>query len=176
MTGLVITTYNRPKYLKQCFESLLVVNGLSEVKIVVVDDCSKDAETLLLISDFCSKTNSESIVLPQNKGVSNALTVGFNYLVKNGCDKLMNLDADAIVSENFIRELTTLHDKVGGIVTGFNTLTKSNRGIPRHPVLRNFGNYCQKKSIGGINMMFTTQLYVTELRNLMMHLFAKDLP
>jgi len=163
--GLVITVYNRPQYLKQCLDSLLSANINAE--IVIVDDCSTDEEVQPLIKSFKAKTKCHVLKTPNNSGVSKALLMGFDYLVELGCTRLMNLDADAIVAKNFFQEVESLHQRLGGIVTGFNTLSTARNRRVRHPILRSYGTYCQKKSIGGINMVFSTELYLTVIKQIL---------
>ena len=165
MIGLVITTYNRPEYLRQCFDSLSKCKH--DVHIVIVDDCSKDIETVKLIKDFAKKHNAKTIFKQQNKGIADSLTIGFDYLVSIGCTKLMNLDGDAIVARNFFEKVIDLHNQLGCIVTGFNTLSKSRNNRIRHPILRKYKEYCKKQSIGGINMVFSAELYRKNIREIL---------
>lgn len=157
MIGLVVTVYNRPQYLERCLQSLDAAD-LSMVKVVFVDDASTDPKVSELLS------GRRVIRSNKNKGVALSLRDGFDYLIANGFTKLMNLDADAVVSRNFVSVLNDLHETHGGIVTGFNTLTCSERGNIRHPIVKQMDGYCIKKSIGGINMMFNAQVYANIVR------------
>jgi glycosyltransferase involved in cell wall biosynthesis len=49
--GLLITTFNRPEYLRQTLESLKRAD-LHNAQIFIVDDCSRDNETLRLINSY----------------------------------------------------------------------------------------------------------------------------
>jgi len=49
--GLVITTYNRPRYLQRTLEALQR-SQLPETLLFIVDDGSDDLETLKMIKDF----------------------------------------------------------------------------------------------------------------------------
>ena len=113
MTGLVITTFDRPQYLKLCFESLLRADLSKIDRIVIVDDKSTDEETLKLINSFSvnSPVNVGMRLKPENKSIKDSLLIGFQDLLEHGCDTLINLDGDAIVRNDFVDVLLALHQK-----------------------------------------------------------------
>jgi len=165
-TGLLITTFNRPEYLSECLDSVrnIVQFEGDELLVLIVDDCSTDPETLSLIADFqMPYAEVRKMRLPQNKGISHALRIGFNYLFASGCQNVINLDADAIVKPEFIEVLTRLKSLYPNrIISGFNTQSVDPKtGLVRHKTVSKFGDHCLKKSIGGINILIGEKQYKT---------------
>ena len=83
--GIVIPTYNRPEYLKECLDSLKMADIPACTKIVIVDDCSTDTKVHELIDNFnypdCEKIFFQS---SENKSLNNSLLVGFGYCFEAG--------------------------------------------------------------------------------------------
>ena len=151
--GICLTTFNRPEYLRKTLESLSRAD-LHNAVLIVVDDCSRDKETLRLLASYKVIRNE------RNLSIRYSLKIGFDYLIKQGCTVLVNIDSDAIVRADFLTKLIELYGKFpDNIISGFNTLTKSRTGIVRHPVISTGDGYVVKNSIGGINMMFSVNTY-----------------
>ena len=153
-TAIVIPIYNRPEYVKRCFESLDKLTVKPDI-FVLVDDCS-DSETAAIISDFQSKDVDSRTVATQvkNKGVREALLFGIETAFKTlSADLIINLDSDAIVKPNFIERLVGLHRSNNNIITGFNCETKAN------PATNTYHNYVYKNFGNGINMCFNKSQY-----------------
>lgn len=153
--GLLITTYNRPQYLKQCLESIERAD-LSEVEtIVIIDDASTDPATHELIDDFELKgVQVIKVFAKQNRSIKGSLLYGCDLLFKDH-DLVMNLDGDAIVRHDFVQVLITLKFKFpGNLVCGFNTTVKN-----RNPILEEQETYFKKKYASGINMLFNKDQY-----------------
>ena len=161
--GLVITTYNRPQYLKLCFESLLMADLSKIDRIVIVDDNSTDAYVLPLINNFTVKVqcNTGLHLKTENKSIKDSLLTGFQDLIDHGCDTLINLDGDAIVRNDFVDVLLALHGRYpAGICTGFNCNTLNKDGSVRHKHLWKEGGVIFRASVGGINMCFHRDQYL----------------
>jgi glycosyltransferase involved in cell wall biosynthesis len=151
--GLLITTFNRPEYLRQTLESLKRAD-LHGAQILIVDDCSRDNETLRLINPYKKIRNHKNLTIRYS------VQIGFDYLIKQGCDTLINLDSDAIVRCDFLTRLLELYKQFPDrIISGFNTLSKSRTGIVRHPVIKQGSGFVEKASIGGINMLMSVNTY-----------------
>lgn len=160
--GLLITTFNRPEYLTHCLESVSKIEFDSDLTVLVIDDNSSDSKTLELIDQFQSdKFEIRKMYLPKNKGIANALRIGFNYLFASGCELVTNLDGDAIVKPEFLSVLTALKSRFPDcIVSGFNTQSADPKtGIIRHQTIGQFQDYCLKQTVGGINMMISDVQY-----------------
>lgn len=158
--GILITTYNRPAYLRECLDSLKRAD-LSGCVVNIIDDASTDAETIRLItsSGYGYMHNA------QNKGIKNSLLQGCDILFNNGFDIVMNLDGDAIVRNDFVQRILEIHAQFpNDIVTGFNCLTKNRDGSERHKVIETGNRYNVKRSVGGINMCFNKEVYEKHIR------------
>lgn len=163
--GLLITTYNRPEYLRQCLASVKNAD-LSQVScVLVVDDCSTDKETIRLINDFeLDGVELIKAFSKENRSIKGSLLFGLDLLF-NSCSLVTNLDGDAIVTRNFIDVLLKLDDKFPDCIkTGFCCYTKNKNGSERHLVLETGDTYTKRKSVGGINMMFDKIRYEKYVR------------
>lgn len=169
--GLVVTTYNRPYYLRRCIQSLQR-SILNKVIILIVDDGSNDKETLECIHSF--KILNVPVLKAfriQKDGcrMFDNLCYGWDLLLKKfKCNYLCNLDADAIVKKHWLSELMTLHQrekpKQGPlIVTGFNATS--------HPISKHMKHYYIKKSVGGINLFFDQEIYLEIVRPLLKSIY-----
>jgi len=155
--GLIIPVFNRPLYLEKCFDSLLKAD-ISGVEICIVDDHSHNTKTEQLVRDFPA---SCKIYLSENKGVSNALLIGMEYLWVAGCNIAMNLDSDCVVKPDFVRKITDLKTLFPNqIVSGFNsTIRNQKSGRERYPAIETFFTYLLKSNLGGCNFCVNKLLY-----------------
>lgn len=151
--ALLICTYNRPEYLRECLWSLERAD-LSRVDTIwVVDDCSTNTETISLIKGFkCDHV----MTAPTNNGIKKSLINGYESLFFE-YEIIINLDSDAIVRPDFVNQL--LDNYVGGILTGFHSVTKNANGTDRHKILREEAGLYVKQSVGGINMCINKEAY-----------------
>ncbi len=182
--GITLSTFNRPAYLKECLDSLRRADIPTGTEIVIVDDCSTDAEASRLINE----SNHTVIRKSANKGIKDSLLIGINHLAHLGCNVFMNLDSDAVVRNDFIEKILEVHCLfLHDIVTGFNCLTKNRDGSDRHKIIEegsvseattaNFGplsvytgesvnkiKYNRKRSVGGLNMCFGFGAYEKHIK------------
>lgn len=149
--GLIITSFNRPEYLRECLDSVKRANVPAD-NILIVDDGSNDAETQKLIFEFAGGR----IIKLQRNGIKNSLGMGYDYWFnKKNIDLVINLDADGIVSNNFIERLLDLKKRFpDNIVSGFNTTVKN-----RNPIIEEHEDYFLKKYASGINICINKQEY-----------------
>lgn len=159
--GILICSYNRPQYLRQCLESIERAD-LSQVEtIVIIDDASTDPKTHALIDEFEVKGVQVIKVFSKiNRSIKGSLLYGFDLLFKDH-DVVTNLDGDAIVANNFIEVLLKLHNTFQGdcIVSGFNTTVKN-----RNPILTEMKTYFLKKYVSGINILVNKNIYEKYVR------------
>lgn len=159
--GILICTYNRPEYLRECLESLQRTRLPSGTAIYIVDDASTNPETKRLIHDF----SIPDIVIgkffkKENRSIKDSLLFGCDLLWNGKVDLITNLDSDAVVSNNFLETLLDLKIRFPEhLITGFNCLTRNNDGSERHKVLMEGDGFNLKKSVGGLNMMFDEHQY-----------------
>ena len=158
--GLLICTYNRLEYLKQCFDSLSKAN-LSQINhIAIADDCSDDKETINLIDNFAINNNATILWGTENKGIKNSLYNGYEFLFDEmKCNYVVNLDGDAIVKKNFIEVLLTLKERYNEkIVSGFNS------NNPTHKIIKKYKDCILKERAGGINWFIDKFEYITIIK------------
>src|ERR1700739_1204301 len=146
--ALLICTFNRPEYLKQCLESLNHADLSKLSEILIIDDASTDQETLQLIRN----SGYEAIISFENKGIKHSLLTGYSLLFGKGNDLVINLDSDAIVRRDFVNRLIEVY-KPGYLLTGFHCITKNTDGSDRHKILRTEKDHYFKQSVGGINLV-----------------------
>lgn len=157
--GLVIPIYNRPQYVRRCFDSLRKLNTRPDV-VVLVDDYSTDLEIDELILAFVKE--QEGIMMMRNdtnSGVRHSLRVGIEAAFAAKCGLVINLDSDAIVKPDFIKRLTSMHLVLGSqmIVTGFNN--------PKEPVVKGEHHVATFKAhANGINMCFNEDQYKKHIK------------
>lgn len=155
-TILAIPIHNRPEYLEKCFASLKQAN-LDGVLICLVDDFSTDRKTIQLFESFfidgvpiIKHRNSK------NEKVTGSLLKAIELTAHVQYEYFINTDSDAIVKPDFIQKLIITKAKYPfHFVTGFNSRTRNRDGSERHIVLHEEEDFCLKKSVGGINMIFS---------------------
>lgn len=157
MNGLIIACYNRPQYLRQCLESIKACEIPEDTAIILIDDCSTDAEAVSLFESFYLPDIQVIKMRNQkNSRIAFSLKKAYNRLFTMGCEIVTNLDNDAIVKPEFLKKIfafTKQHPRE--IVTAFNSMTKNANGTDRHHVIEKYDGYVTKKSVGGINMACT---------------------
>ena len=155
--ALIITTYNRPDYLKKCFDSILRSDIPKGATILISDDCSDDKETLNLIHDFkLGKCQVVKLFHDEKQKIYGSLKLAIDYAIKVfKADTFINLDSDAVIRNDYFTRILELHSKFShAIVTGFHCQTKNADGSERHNIIDVYDTFCTKKSVGGINMVF----------------------
>jgi len=164
--GIIVTTYNRPKYLKQCLESLQRAELPEGTFIVIVDDASTDAEVDNVIAVFCAKNKWYRFKKFKNEGIKKLIRDGIgvfqekDYPHKFKFDLIINLDGDAIVRNDFATELIKLHERFPNqLITGFECTNKNPDGSPRHKTIGEGQGFKIRQTVGGINLCFTPKMY-----------------
>ena len=158
--GLLICSYNRPKYLRQCLESVKRADLPDNTIILIVDDNSDNQETKELLSQF-RPYQAILVVLYRKdarRGIADSIKIGSEYLFSNGAEVVINIDSDAVVRNDFISVLLRLHKGwPDRIITGFNCKTKNKDGSERHRILEQGVGFNMKRTVGGINMLFSKE-------------------
>lgn len=160
MIALIITTFNRPEYLSQCFDSLKKVDFPDNCFIIIVDDKSTDPRTLQLIESFdIPGVQIHKYFKPQNRGIQDSLITGYT-MAYNQAEYFINLDSDAIVKPDFVKRLIELkNEHPGNIVSGFNSRNTAQNGTLRNPIISEHSGYTVKKYANGINMCINKKDY-----------------
>ncbi len=134
---LLICSYNRPEYLKRCLASVKRA-GITDV--LIFDDCSTDKETDEIVWESGFMFFRSHI----RKGICNSLLIGISQAFDNGADIVVNLDADAIIRNDFLERMMELHYAfTDDIITGFHSTTKNKDGSERHKITEQL-NYITK--------------------------------
>lgn len=151
--GIVITVYNRPEYLRQTLESLRESYLLPETLICLVNDASTDDETNKIFKEFeIEGIETKKINHSKNKGIAGSLKIGFDYLYMQGCDPLVNLDSDVLLKKEWLSVLIKSHREFpDSIISGFNA--------DNHKIISRNNGYFIKDTIGGVNMLFSRDVY-----------------
>lgn len=153
--SLLICTFNRPVYLKQCLDSLLRADLSPLEAIYIIDDHSSDKEAIRLIQEFdIDGVEVIKIWKGKNKGIKDSLAIGY-LLAFEHSDIVINLDGDGIIRKDFVAVLLGLKEKFPhNIVSGFNTTVKN-----RNPIIEEHPTYFKKKYASGINMVINRDEY-----------------
>lgn len=153
--SLIVCTYNRPIYLRQCFDSLLRSDLSTISKLYIIDDHSTDPETNNLINNFhVEGLDVVKIRKGKNQGIKNSLAIGY-LLAFEHSNLVVNLDGDAVVKKSWLNTLIELKNKFPeNIVCGFNTMVKN-----RNPILEEHDDFYKKKYASGINMVLNKDQY-----------------
>lgn len=130
--SVVIVNYNVKHYLEQCLHSVFASQGVGEMEVFVVDNCSSDGSIPYLRERF-----------PQVHYVENAENVGFaranNAAISQACGRyVLLLNPDTIVTSHTFADCIALLDarsEVGGLGTYMlrtdgSFALESRRGLP----------------------------------------------
>lgn len=159
--GVFITSYNRPEYLLQCLHSIdRSITGMND--IFIFDDCSTNDKVFEIISRF---NISNLFKNNDNKGINKQIKNGFETLFGFGYDIVMNIDSDAIVSQNYLNRLIKLKQQHKGyIISGYNSIKKNKNGELENKIIFKGNDYLIKKSCNGINMVANRLEYETIIK------------
>ena len=114
-TSVIITNYNREKFLGRCLRSCLKQSlPKNRYEIIVVDDASTD-NSKIVIDSF--KDEIVSVFLKKNLGVAGASNEGIKKALGNF---IIRVDADDYISENtllFLTEILLNNPDIGFVYT-----------------------------------------------------------
>lgn len=155
-TGIVIPFFDRREHVIKCLDSLKssqIPEGLTFY--FILDYGSKQVDDLFDNADLaCPIIRYRA---QKHLNINGCLKVGWDYLFENGFDLIGNLDSDALVSPDWFYRIVDLHRRFPDhVITGFNT--------DSHRSFSDGDGYLLKKSIGGINTLFSRDLYQTSVR------------
>ena len=111
---IIIPLYNKEKYFKRCFNSV-VKQSYGNIECVIVDDCSTDGSLDLaeyLINSYTGNINFFLLKHRENGGLSVARNTGID---NSTGDYLFFLDADDEITEICIFSLVYLANKYHGV-------------------------------------------------------------
>lgn len=149
--GIVIPAFARPMYLSDTIHWIDISNVPEDVHVVVVNDGCRDEYFLSVFNDLkTTRVKLTKIIRKYRGGVWEALREGLDLLKK--AKILIILDCDVMLKAEWLQKLISLHMKFRDtIVSGFNANS--------HPVLEIADDYYVKSTIGGLNMVFSQEIY-----------------
>ncbi len=114
---IVLVNYNGYQDTVECVESLKKIS-YGNYRIVIVENASKDAETLR--NDSFLNENAVILYAEENGGFSEGNNIGIRYAIDHDADYVLLLNNDTVVTESFLDALveTAESDPSVGIVTG----------------------------------------------------------
>ena len=153
MIGLVIPIYNRHECLEISLESLRKSVLPGNMTIVLINDASMNRMTNKLFSTFnIVDVNIIKITNRKRLNVWGTLRKGFDYIYKENCDIMINLDSDMLVNPDWLERIIKLYAQFPeNIISGYNCRI--------HGGIEKFENYRFKDSTGGANLAFSRKLY-----------------
>lgn len=150
--ALLIISFNRLNYLKECLWSI-ENSDKSQVDTILIIDNNSNAETVdcLQQSGFPVQFNTE------RRGISANLLQGYEQLFQTH-DIVINFDSDALIRPDCITRLLELYQP-STLLTGFHSTTEG-----RHPIISTHDGYVIKKTVGGINFCIDKDAYANYVR------------
>lgn len=109
-TAVIIVSYNGENWLNKCIDPLY---DIENIKIIVVDNCSKD-NTVKIVNKSYPKV--ELIVSDVNLGFGQANNKGFEFAIKNNFEYVFLLNQDASIDIDNLSTLIRLYqndDSIG---------------------------------------------------------------
>ena len=139
---ILIPAYNEEEKIGEVIKNLPKnIDGVSEIKCVVVNDGSGD-RTEELAKQAGAKVLSHSY----NQGVGTALNTGIDYFLKTDFDLMVNIDADGQFEANEIKILLKpILENKADFVAGNRFEEKRPENMPR---LKYYGNKMMNKFVG----------------------------
>ena len=177
--GLLMPIYNRSEIGTRVLDRLSQCTFPKNTVILLLDDGSTEKEIVNKIKsvEFPSHVHVEKQFQNHNKdnsyhNIGKNIKKGFNYLIDQGCDYVMNLDDDMLVKKDFIIKLMDLANEVdiknnGGFITGFLETSNVNAGKKNfyeknrdlYDKLKS-NKYIMRSCGGGCNHLMTKESYL----------------
>ena len=132
---VAIPCYNEAENLPGVLKSIpMEYPGISEVRLLVVDDGSKDGT-----ARAAREAGANVIIHKRNKGLGEAFRSAVDYAVEHGYDLMVNMDGDGQFSSDDIEKLIRpILNNEADFVTGSRFL--SGEAIPNMPAVKRWGN------------------------------------
>lgn len=158
---ILLTTFNRAKYLKPSLESLLE-SDIEGSSLWIYDDCSEQPQALQLIEDFVTPLSAKCKVNYKrnevNLGCDKNITLSAREIIKNtGCEYIVVTDSDTIYHEDWLSFLKSQFKnkdlKDVAAISLFNT--------PNHKVTGKFDKDLNiKESLGGMTVAVKSSYFL----------------
>ncbi len=102
LASIIIVNYNTAVVLKQCLESAAVIENMSELEIIIVDNCSGDDSKTIIESLCSSYKNVKAVFLKDKMSFSGANNTGVRA---TSSDILLIMNPDIIFTEPVLDKL-----------------------------------------------------------------------
>ncbi|MFA6254842.1 MAG: polyprenol monophosphomannose synthase [Patescibacteria group bacterium] len=116
---IVIATYNEKENISQLLKEILAL-GISDLKIIVVDDNSPDGTAEIVKIDFTDKP-VQLIVRTTERGYGSAHLAGFKAALNQGAEIIISMDAD------FSHQPSVILEMIKQIEAGYEVVVGSRR-------------------------------------------------
>lgn len=103
--AVILVNYNGEKYNRACIESILANSVAWQVKIIVVDNASRDGSMRLLEELYAENEQLSFIRLDDNYGFSRANNEGISRAKAWGADTVMLLNNDTEISPDMLSQM-----------------------------------------------------------------------
>ncbi|WP_161887646.1 glycosyltransferase family 2 protein [Pontibacter russatus] len=103
---VIVVLYNGAKWIGKCFDSLR--NSTIPVKIIAIDNCSKDNSVNLVKINY---PEIRLIEAGENLGFGRANNIGLAIAIEEGADYVFLLNQDAYIQEDTIEKLIYIAQK-----------------------------------------------------------------
>jgi len=146
--SIIIPVYNtKPQFIKECLESIESIKIPETYEVVVVNDGSKNEETLHYLQTL--DTNKYTIVHKENGGLGSARNAGIK--VSKG-KYIFPLDSDDLLNDDFNLFLTTLKNSPSiDILYGDLKIFGDEEKIIRYPEFNLFKMWFDENIIQGLS-------------------------
>lgn len=156
---ILVFSYNRPEYLAACLESLKNTYLPKDTTIHIIDDCS-NTQTKRIIKAFKCGCNVVKTLKKERTGLYDSIIYGHDIAFQND-DFVITLADDCVVNNYFYDYMSYYHAIFpNNIISGFNSLTLSEHGTLRHPILFHGGWFAKKETSGSLCMGITKQQWI----------------
>lgn len=114
LISIVVTIYNREKFLDKCLQSV-ILQTYKNIEIILVDDGSKD-NSIKICNHYANLDKRIKVFHQENKGISSARNLGIN----NATGKyIIFVDSDDFVDSDFIETMVAESDEDTIICCGY---------------------------------------------------------
>lgn len=114
--AVILVNYNGKQYNTACIESIRESRGIDQVKIIVVDNASRDNSMEILKERYGSTDSVELIGLDDNYGFSHANNVGIRRAMEWGAEAVVLLNNDTEIEPDMLLKMAQCSGRHEGAV------------------------------------------------------------
>ncbi|MDE6716226.1 MAG: glycosyltransferase, partial [Muribaculaceae bacterium] len=98
--SIIITVYNVERYLRECLDSVVAIEGIENCEIIIVNDGSTDSSPAIA-QEYASKYKSIQVINQKNSGLADARNSGLEVAKGN---YIYFIDSDDYVNKRFVAD------------------------------------------------------------------------